>query len=101
MRRVLTCLLVLTRATPALAAPNVTNATQKGSALVFPDIRVDREGADWDTLIRIQNDGTLDVTLTWYWMDGNTAPSNAIRSTPSAASSSDRMTLDRAPRCAS
>jgi cysteine-rich repeat protein len=56
---------------PAVAAPNVANVTQKGSALIFPDIRVDREGADWNTLIRLQNDGSLDVTVTCYWLDGN------------------------------
>jgi len=52
----------------AHAAPNVTNPTQKGSLLVFPDIRVD--GA-WNTIIRIENDGSQDVDILCYWMDGN------------------------------
>jgi hypothetical protein len=56
----------------AHAAPNVANATQKGSLLIFPDIRVDLENGDqWETLIRIQNDGNLDVDVLCYWMDGN------------------------------
>ncbi|MGE3840270.1 MAG: hypothetical protein AB7I50_01660, partial [Vicinamibacterales bacterium] len=53
---------------PAFAAPNVTNPTQKGSLLIWPDIRVD--GA-WNTLIRLQNDGSQDVEVICYWMDGN------------------------------
>src|SRR5262245_18654424 len=59
---------ILALATSALAAPNVTNATQKGSLLIWPDIRVDN---DWNTIIRISNDGSLDVDVICYWMDGN------------------------------
>src|SRR5262245_45421850 len=59
---------ILALATSALAAPNVTNATQKGSLLIWPDIRVDN---NWNTIVRIQNDGSLDVDVICYWMDGN------------------------------
>ncbi|MGE3840175.1 MAG: hypothetical protein AB7I50_01175 [Vicinamibacterales bacterium] len=52
----------------AFAAPNVANTTQKGSLLIFPDIRVD---GDWNTLIRIANDANSDVSVKCYWMDGN------------------------------
>lgn len=64
------CLLgvALAIAGTASAAPNVTNVTQKGSLLIFPDIRVD---AGWNTLVRIQNDGSSDVDILCYWMDGN------------------------------
>jgi hypothetical protein len=55
-------------AATAAAAPNVANATQKGSLLVWPDIRVDN---GWTTLVRIQNDGISDVDIVCYWMDGN------------------------------
>jgi hypothetical protein len=64
--------LALAVAAHASAAPNVTNATQKGSLLVFPDVRIDTEnGAAWNTLIRIQNDGALSIDVVCYWMDGN------------------------------
>lgn len=59
---------VLLAASGAAAAPNVANTTQKGSLLIFPDIRID-DG--WNTLVRIQNDGTLDVDIKCYWLDGN------------------------------
>jgi hypothetical protein len=62
----------------AFAAPNVTNVTQKGSLLIWPDIRVDNDGdfiqgvaTPVNTLIRIQNDGSQDVDVKCYWMDGN------------------------------
>jgi hypothetical protein len=56
----------------AWAAPNVTNTTQKGSLLIFPDIRVDAErGAPWNTVIRLENDGSVAVDVQCYWMDGN------------------------------
>lgn len=56
----------------ASAAPNVTNTTQKGSALMFPDVRIDTEaGGPWNTLIRLQNDGADDIDVKCYWMDGN------------------------------
>lgn len=57
----------LAMAGSALAAPNVTNFTQKGSLLYFADIRID---GTWNTLIRIQNDGNSDVDVKCYWMDG-------------------------------
>ncbi len=56
----------------ALAAPNVTNTTQKGSLLVFPDIRIDTDASGaWNTLVRLENDGSQDVGVKCYWMDGN------------------------------
>jgi hypothetical protein len=55
-------------ASSAFAAPNVTNASQKGSLLVWPDVRVDQ---GWNTLIRISNDGSSDVDVICFWMDGN------------------------------
>ena len=66
--RVLLASLLLVVSTVASAAPNVTNGTQKGSLLIFPDIRVD---GNWNTLMRIQNDGTRNVDIVCYWMDGN------------------------------
>jgi hypothetical protein len=60
--------LALLIAGSASAAPNVTNVTQKGSLLIWPDIRVD---GGWNTIVRIQNDGTLNVDVICYWMDGN------------------------------
>jgi hypothetical protein len=73
MRIVCTVMALLAISTSAMAAPNVTNVTQKGSLLIWPDIRVDSDGVEgtWDTLIRIQNDGGSDVDLICYWMDGN------------------------------
>jgi hypothetical protein len=68
MRRLLGTLVVLSIGASALAAPNITNATQKGSLLIFPDIRIDER---WNTVVRIQNDGSLDVDLKCFWMDGN------------------------------
>ncbi len=56
----------------AAAAPNVTNATQKGSLLLFPDVRIDTEGGQpWNTIIRISNDGTSSIDVVCYWLDGN------------------------------
>lgn len=49
-------------------APNVTNPTQKGSLLIWPDVRID---AGWNTLVRVQNDGSQDVDVLCYYMDGN------------------------------
>jgi hypothetical protein len=60
--------LVVLWAASAAAAPNVANSAQKGSLLIFPDVRVDD---DWNTLIRIENDGTRDVDLKCFWLDGN------------------------------
>jgi hypothetical protein len=66
-------MLALAGATAASGAPNVANASQKGSLLLFSDIRVDGQGGGnpINTLIRIQNDGSQDVDLKCYWMDGN------------------------------
>ncbi|MGE3842682.1 MAG: hypothetical protein AB7I50_13970 [Vicinamibacterales bacterium] len=74
--------LTLAMAVPAFAAPNVTNATQKGSLLIFPDIRVDEANGNlaagglvptpgFNTLVRIQNDGSSDIDIKCYWMDGH------------------------------
>ncbi|MGE3842249.1 MAG: hypothetical protein AB7I50_11735, partial [Vicinamibacterales bacterium] len=80
MKRSLFAVLALGFASSAFAAPNVTNVTQKGSLLIFPDIRVDDVFGNYvlfgavppiDTLIRIQNDGSSDVDLKCYWMDGH------------------------------
>ncbi|MGE3840162.1 MAG: hypothetical protein AB7I50_01110 [Vicinamibacterales bacterium] len=71
----------LALASSAHAAPNVTNITQKGSLIVFTDIRVDNltaadpmhrapGGVTYDTLVRIQNDGSSDVDVKCYWLDG-------------------------------
>jgi hypothetical protein len=71
-RACLTAIAVLSFSASAVAAPNVANATQKGSLLVFPDIDVTGPaGLGIDTLVRIQNDGSLDVDVKCYWMDGN------------------------------
>src|SRR5262245_13367252 len=78
MRKLCVLGIALAMASSAFAAPNVTNVTQKGSLLIWPDIRVDPvfgvfggvEGT-WDTLVRISNDGSLDVDVICYWMDGN------------------------------
>ena len=58
----------LALACSASAAPNVINATQKGSLLVFPDIDV---RGTTTTLVRLSNDGTLPVDVKCIWMDGN------------------------------
>ncbi|MGE3842869.1 MAG: hypothetical protein AB7I50_14940 [Vicinamibacterales bacterium] len=80
MKRSLFAVLALGLASSAAAAPNVTNVTQKGSLLVFPDIRVDdflgnyalsAWANQFDTLVRIQNDGSSDVDVKCYWMDGH------------------------------
>ena len=49
MRKLCLLGLALAFAGNAYAAPNVTNATQKGSLLIWPDIRIDN---GWNTLIR-------------------------------------------------
>lgn len=68
MKKLYLTAMTLVVATSATAAPNVANTTQKGSLLVFPDIRVD---GTWNTLVRIQNDSNSDVDVKCYWMDGN------------------------------
>ena len=77
---------VLALAASASAAPNVTNATQKGSLLIWPDIRVD-DG--WNTLIRIQNDGSSTSTSSatgwtatrtaWTSRPGHAEPGGLVR----------------------
>jgi hypothetical protein len=62
---------VLAVAASASAAPNVAQASQKGSLLVFPDIRIDNENGLWNTLVRLQNDRNLALNVVCYWMDGN------------------------------
>ncbi|MGE3842250.1 MAG: hypothetical protein AB7I50_11740 [Vicinamibacterales bacterium] len=80
MKRSLFAVLALGFASSAFAAPNVTNVTQKGSLLIFPDIRVDDVRGNYaapawanrfDTLVRIQNDGSSDIDVKCYWMDGH------------------------------
>jgi hypothetical protein len=71
MRILCTLGVALAIASSSFAAPNVTNVTQKGSLLIFPDIRIDSWDETWDTLVRIQNDGSSDVDVICYWMDGN------------------------------
>jgi hypothetical protein len=68
MRKLLAFGAALALASSAAAAPDVAQVTQKGSLLIFPDIRVD---APWNTLVRISNDGSNDVDVKCYWMDGN------------------------------
>ena len=68
MRKLFVLGAMLAMASSAFAAPNVTNVTQKGSLLVWPDIRID-DG--YNTLVRLQNDGSSDVDVICYWMDGN------------------------------
>ncbi|MGE3840161.1 MAG: hypothetical protein AB7I50_01105 [Vicinamibacterales bacterium] len=79
MRKLFVSAVALAMASSAYAAPNVTNATQKGSLLVFSDIRVDDvQGnlagaptqAVFNTLVRLQNDNNLDVDVKCYWLDG-------------------------------
>ncbi|MGE3842874.1 MAG: hypothetical protein AB7I50_14965 [Vicinamibacterales bacterium] len=50
------------------AAPNVTNVTQKGSLLIFPDTGFNPVT---HTLVRIQNDGSGDVDVKCFWLDDN------------------------------
>jgi len=80
MKKMFVLGVALALASSAHAAPNVTNITQKGSLLVFSDIRVDDvlgnlanspAAAPFNTLVRIQNDGSSDVDVKCYWMDGH------------------------------
>ncbi|MGE3840173.1 MAG: hypothetical protein AB7I50_01165 [Vicinamibacterales bacterium] len=83
MKTLLRTGILLSLATTASAAPNVTNIGQKGSLLIFPDVRVDTvlgnlvnaptplQTNGFNTLIRIQNDGNSDVTLKCFWLDGH------------------------------
>jgi hypothetical protein len=72
MARLVSFVLALAVAGVAWAAPNVTNTTQKGSLLIFPDIRVDTDArGPWNTVIRIQNDGPSSIEIVCHWMDGN------------------------------
>jgi hypothetical protein len=52
----------------AHAAPNITNTTQKGSLLVFPDIDT-RDGRG--TIVRLANDGSIAIDVKCTWLDGN------------------------------
>jgi hypothetical protein len=45
-----------------------TNVAQKGSLLIWPDVRVN-DG--WKTLIRLENDGESAIDVQCYWLDGN------------------------------
>jgi hypothetical protein len=67
MRKLFVMGAVLAMAASAYAAPNVTNNTQKGSLLIFPDIDV----RNANTIIRLQNDGNLAIDVKCIWMDGN------------------------------
>jgi hypothetical protein len=58
-------MLLLTTAlcsSPALAAQNVANTSQKGSLLIFPAINIDPQDAA-DTLVEISNDENLPVQI--------------------------------------
>jgi hypothetical protein len=66
MRKLFVTGLALAMAASAYAAPNVTNVTQKGSLLIWPDIDVSR---DANTIVRIQNDGSLAVDVKCVWLD--------------------------------
>jgi hypothetical protein len=57
---------VLLCGSPALAAQNVGNTSQKGSLLIFPNIDVT---PGWDTIVRISNDANTAVDLTCYYMN--------------------------------
>jgi hypothetical protein len=68
MRKLFAFGAALAIATSAYAAPNIAQNTQKGSLLIFPDIRVD-DG--FNTIVRLSNDGSLAVDVKCIWMDGN------------------------------
>jgi hypothetical protein len=53
---------------PALAAPNVANTSQKGSLLIFPSIVVDAEDVS-STFIEVSNDETLPVQIECYYVN--------------------------------
>jgi hypothetical protein len=57
---------VLLCGSPAFAAQNVGNTSQKGSLLIFPNIDV---SGGWDTIIRISNDANTGVDLTCYYVN--------------------------------
>jgi hypothetical protein len=73
MRKLFVLGVALAMASTAFAAPNIVNVSQKGSVLVFPDIRVDtfRPGVTHNTLVRINNDGPSYIHVKCFWMDGN------------------------------
>jgi hypothetical protein len=68
MRKILALGVALGLAGPVFAAPDVAQVSQKGSLLIWPDIRV---AGSAQTLVLIQNDGIKDVDVKCYWMDGN------------------------------
>jgi hypothetical protein len=51
----------------AQTADNVANTSQKGSLLMFPEVKV---GDGIDTLIRLHNDNTSSVDVKCYWLNG-------------------------------
>jgi hypothetical protein len=57
---------VLLCGSPAFAAQNVGNTSQKGSLLIFPNIDV---STGWDTIIRISNDANSGVDVTCYYIN--------------------------------
>lgn len=67
MRKLFVLGVALALAGTASAAPNVTQNTQKGSLLIFPDIDV---RGSVQTIVRIQNDGPRDVQVKCYYLDG-------------------------------
>jgi hypothetical protein len=77
MRKLFAFGAALAMATSAYAAPNIAQNTQKGSLLIFPDIRVDtvvegnRTRSQFNTIVRLSNDGSLAVDVKCIWMDGN------------------------------
>lgn len=53
---------------PALAAQNVGNTSQKGSLLIFPAVTIDPENAS-NTLIEISNDSTNPIQVECYYVN--------------------------------
>src|ERR1700740_2368266 len=53
---------------PALAAKNVANTTQKGSLLIFPDISVDTEDTT-STFVEISNDESSPIQIECYYIN--------------------------------
>jgi hypothetical protein len=61
-------LFVVAGVTIASAAPNVGNATQKGSVLIFPKIDIS-EDPYTDTIVSISNDYYQDLHVKCYWVN--------------------------------
>ena len=68
MRKLYAIGAMLAMTTSAYAAPFVTQVTQKGSLLIFPDIRID---GTYNTIVRLSNDGSRAIDVKCIWMDGN------------------------------